>query len=398
MSDDGAPPLPDPDPRRRFRRDLLVLFGLAIGLRGAVAVVRRDAPLSLDSLDYLACARALLDGTPWPAPLRPPGWPLVVSWTLAVGGGSSPIGAQLLNLVLSALVVPVTFALALRALPRPRALAAAALVALHPSLLFLTPAVLTEPLTWLLVTFLALRLTDPDADRRLPLVDGAVAGFLWLVRAACLPLVVAPILLPLSASPRRAALRAAGTAAGALLVVVPLLGLVRARTGLAGSAPGSAEHMFWMGASPERLVPEKERPHFDPGPPLAPGETLADRYRDAALRDWGLLWERSKLETARFVGAKLRAFHDLTSSGRNRGIALASHLPVTLLGLAGGAALLRSRDARGRRLATGVLTLALLLAIPPLVTMPWARYYSPLIPLLAPLVAAVGWRPATETA
>lgn len=398
MSDDPASPPPPSDPRSRFRRDLLLLFVFALLLRGAVAFVRRDAPLSLDSIDYLACARALLDGTPWPAPLRPPGWPLVVSWTLAIGGGSSPVGAQFLNLFLSALVAPVTFALALRALPRPRALFAAVLVALHPSLLFLTPAVLTEPLTWLLVTLMALRLTDPDADRRLPLVDGAIAGFLWLVRAACLPLVVAPILLPPTVSPRRGALRAIATTAGALLVVVPLLLLVRARTGLAGSAPGSAEHMFWMGASPERLVPEKDRPHFDPGPPLAPGETIADRYLDAAFRDWGGLWERSKLGTIRFAGAKLRALHDLTSSGRNRAIALASHLPVTLLGLAGAVGLLRSRDSRARRLATGVLTLALLLAIPPLVTMPWARYYSPLIPLLAPLVAAVGWRPTPEGA
>ena len=87
------------------------------------------------------------------------------------------------------------------------------------------------------------------------------------------------------------------------------------------------------------------------------------------------------------------ALHSLTSSGSRRGLAVATQLPLTALAIAGLVGLLRrSGREQDRRFAISLSLLAVALLIPPLVTMPWTRYYAPLIPILAPLVAATGVR------
>lgn len=371
---------------RLARTEIALLFALALAVRLGFAWFRRHAPLSLDSLDYLSCGRAILDGLPWPAPWRPPGWPIVVAWTLAIGGGTSPLPAIGLNILLSSALAPLSAALALRLLPRWPALIAGGVVALHPSLLFLTPAVLTEPLSWLLVTLLALRLTAPEGGGpRRVFVSGLVAGELWLVRAAALLLLPLPLLLPRPVSLPALGRRLLPAAAGLLAVILPSYLLVRTRTGLAGNAPGSAEHMFWMGAHPSRLVPEREIP------PIRtegrPGESDSARHLRAALADYSDLARTSPGAFVLFPFRKLWALHELTSSGGNRGVALLFQLPLSLLAIFGFFSLRRAGG--GPAAAAGTIaTIALLVALPPLITMPWTRYYSPLVPLLTPLAVA----------
>ena len=146
----------------------------------------------------------------------PVGYPALLGLAYAVFG-SRPVVAMLLNAALGALAVFAAQRCVIRYGSRRRALIAGLLLALHPGLLFYTPALMTEGVTaemLVVAAWLSLRVGSSSGFRWRLLALGACLGGLCLVRPQLL--LMAPIFgfLALEASETRYLARAPACVAG----------------------------------------------------------------------------------------------------------------------------------------------------------------------------------------
>jgi hypothetical protein len=196
---------PDAPSRQAAQRQTAWLFGLALALRLlVVAFAAHRFPPADDGSFYHVVATRIAHGAgytwAWPdgaityAAHYPVGYPALMGAAYALLG-AEPLSAMLLNALLGALLVVGVHACALRVTTLGHARLAALAVALHPTLVLYTAAVMTEAAAAaVLVLLTSYTLFVRDTERgfwwRLPLgLGGAV---LVLIRPQLLPML--PIL------------------------------------------------------------------------------------------------------------------------------------------------------------------------------------------------------------
>lgn len=211
----------DPASARSRRRQRLWLFALALGLRlVVVAFAARRFPPADDGSFYHTVAARIAAGAgytwAWPdgavtyAAHYPVGYPALlgaVYWLL----GAAPWCAMLLNALLGALLVVAVHEVALQLGSLARARLAALAVALHPTLVLYTAALMTEAAAaaiLLLLAALALWSRRSVNAWRWRLVLGLGGAGLVLVRPQLLPMLAVlgavAVWLPAGATLRRA--------------------------------------------------------------------------------------------------------------------------------------------------------------------------------------------------
>lgn len=193
------------------RRQAWWLFGAALGLRlVVVALAAGRFPPADDGTFYHVVASRIAAGAgytwAWPdgvvtfAAHYPVGYPALLGgayWLL----GSAPVAAMILNALLGALLVVAVHALALEITSLRRARWAGLLVALHPTLVLYTAALMTEAAAAAVLALLgALALQQRRWQRRWlwPLL-GLGGGLLVLIRPQLLP--VLPLLGAVAVAP-----------------------------------------------------------------------------------------------------------------------------------------------------------------------------------------------------
>ncbi|MEP7029252.1 MAG: glycosyltransferase family 39 protein, partial [Candidatus Eisenbacteria bacterium] len=194
----------------------------------------RDVGPYSDSVDYhrlaahLAAGRGFtlgLEDALYPTTFRPPLMPALTAAVYAVFGPHYVL-SLLLQIALSALTVPLASRLARETLGGPAALLTAPLVALWPTLAFLSTTLGTETLTILLTAaalLLAVR-TFARGGAALALAAGAGLGLAALARPTALPLAAVLALGLVGLAPRplaRRGLDAALLVLGLLFCVLP---------------------------------------------------------------------------------------------------------------------------------------------------------------------------------
>lgn len=186
---------------RAARRQAAWLFGVALGLRLlVVAYAAHRFPPADDGSFYHAVAIRIAHGAgytwAWPdgvvtyAAHYPVGYPALLGAAYAIFG-AEPSTAMVVNAVIGALLVVGVHACALRVGSLGRARVAALAVALHPTLILYTAAVMTEAAAaagLVLLTGYALFVRDaePGFWGRLPLAAGGAV--LVLIRPQLLPM------------------------------------------------------------------------------------------------------------------------------------------------------------------------------------------------------------------
>jgi hypothetical protein len=214
------------------RRGSLLVLLVAMVSRAAMVVwgYARFPPIA-DGEFYHRFAGRLASGlgytVAWPdgvvtyAAHYPVGYPAILSLAYRVFG-AAPGVAMGVNAVIGALGALAAHRLALREVPPRRALAAGLLVALHPALVFYTPAVMTEGVAAALVLIALAIGPGKTSPARYWLVRvlamGVVFGVATLVRPQMVA--VAPVLACILA-PRRRWVTGALVLAAALLTVAP---------------------------------------------------------------------------------------------------------------------------------------------------------------------------------
>ncbi len=223
--------------RRAALRQTAWLFGLALGLRlVVVALAHQRFPPVDDGTFYHAVAIRIAQGAgytwAWPdgavtyAAHYPVGYPALLGLVYSLGGATA-LSAMLLNAVVGALLVVGVHSCALRGGSQARARLAALAVALHPTLILYTAAVMTEAIAaavLVMLTSLALFLRDSGRGSAWRLLLGAGGGFLVLLRPQLLPIV--PLLgavavgVPVDATRLRSLVHRARGAGEVLLVAL----------------------------------------------------------------------------------------------------------------------------------------------------------------------------------
>jgi 4-amino-4-deoxy-L-arabinose transferase-like glycosyltransferase len=187
-----------------FSSDAWWLSGLGLALRLLVVWWAKDRfPPADDGTFYHVVAQRIAHGEGytwlWPdgavsyAAHYPVGYPALLGLAYAVFG-SLPVVAMLVNAVLGALAVFAAQRCVIRCGSRRQALLAGLLLALHPGLVFYTPALMTEGVTaemLVIASWLALRVGVGPGFRFRLLALGAWLGALCLVRPQML--IMAPI-------------------------------------------------------------------------------------------------------------------------------------------------------------------------------------------------------------
>ena len=209
---------------------LLSLVGF--GLRAAVALWAAGRfPASADGQYYQKLAVRLAEGQgytwPWPdgvvtyAAHYPVGYPAMLAVLYALFGPSLTV-AMFFNAVVGGLGVGAAHRIALRRATPRMAVAGAVAVALHPALVFYTPAIMTEGITacLLLIAFAVLL----EVKRRWVslVLGGVLLGVATLVRPQCI--LLAPFLgalHPAATSVPKRAMSAAAVLVVALLCCAP---------------------------------------------------------------------------------------------------------------------------------------------------------------------------------
>jgi 4-amino-4-deoxy-L-arabinose transferase-like glycosyltransferase len=187
---------------RRFLPIATVMIG-AVASRGAAMAVGSG---QFDDPDnYLPLARSLAAGqglalSGRPTAYRPPLYPIVLAPLAMLPGDRAIVGIALFHLALGAATAGLTALAARRwGLDRPRALAAAAIVALDPVLVWQSRSIMTETLTAFLLTAALGALTLPGW--RGPALGGALSGLGGLSRPSVLPGAALTIVAALVARP-----------------------------------------------------------------------------------------------------------------------------------------------------------------------------------------------------
>jgi hypothetical protein len=219
------------------RREATWLFGLALALRLAVVAYASERfPPADDGTFYHAVATRIAAGLgytwAWPdgavthAAHYPVGYPAALGAAYALLG-AKPVSAMVLNALFGALLVLGVHACALRVTTVPRARLAALAVALHPTLVLYTAALMTEAvagsLLLLLAAFALFVATQPMGRWwRVPL--GLGGALLVLVRPQLLPMLpvlgAVAVLVPPGASRAREVLARLSGAAQVLAIAL----------------------------------------------------------------------------------------------------------------------------------------------------------------------------------
>jgi|DewCreStandDraft_2_1066082.scaffolds.fasta_scaffold00179_70 4-amino-4-deoxy-L-arabinose transferase-like glycosyltransferase len=213
---------------------LVVLAGLLV--RVGIALALGDAPPRDDALDYELLARNLAAGhgfslhPPEPSVFRPPLQPAFVALVYLLAGPYL-LAARLAQATLSAVVIPLTYALARTFAPRRGALLAATLVAFSPALAAHASLLQTETLFSVLTAAAVLAMLrgyvaacqGAGAAAARAAFAGALLGLANLARPTllALPLLLPPIWALLDPRHRRGAALGCVSALAALLVIAP---------------------------------------------------------------------------------------------------------------------------------------------------------------------------------
>lgn len=179
---------------------LVVILVLAVAFRALfwLEVAGPAAPLRGDEIDYDAIARSLASGHGFssaagePTASRPPLYPILLAGVYRIFGARAEAG-RVLQILLGGAIVLLTYLLARRLFSAGAALAAAAIVAFNPSLVFISSYLLAEnAYIVLLLSFLVLF----AGERSKPLsfavcaAGGMLLGLASLVRPNAFPLAI----------------------------------------------------------------------------------------------------------------------------------------------------------------------------------------------------------------
>lgn len=246
-----------------------VLAAAAIGLAARLAFGLGywvHEPLNRDEIEYLSLARSLAAGHGYVydehvknGPVEPfgraPGYPFFLS---LVGGGSArsidmvPSSVKIAQSIVGAIGVFVIALAAFRLAGRSAAIAAAAIAAVHPPLVWITGYAFSEALFWPIGLGLALLFSHTLAQPRQSLLNvavvlGIVTGLAILVRAATLLFVpVAGLWMLWKWKPRALA----GFAIGLALVLGPWTARNVAHHGRFVLVASDGGVTFWTGNNP----------------------------------------------------------------------------------------------------------------------------------------------------
>lgn len=216
----GAPEATIRTAMRVSRRDLAIVYALAVAVRVAYwVIVTPDWVPASDADQYLLLARSLGDGEGFSlrypqlelhaTAFRPPLYPTLLAPFTLLTEGLWPL--RLANLLLGAAVAVLAATLTARVAGRSAALLAAALVAVYPPLLANDTVTLTEPLALALLLAIVLFIDDGRWTGA-----GLATGALMLTR----PNVYAVAVMVIVVAGRRADWRTAARASAAILVLV----------------------------------------------------------------------------------------------------------------------------------------------------------------------------------
>lgn len=190
--------------RRGFRRDLLAVAAIAAVALAARALVMRATPASApisDMAEYWVRGVHLYEhGALFPDSWRMPGLPVWLASLFTLAGGVSVDVARAGNVVAGAVTTALTYGLARRAgSSAARAMAAAAIVALYPTLLLYTSLVATEAVV--AVPLLGALVAATGTSGRAAVMLGLATAAALLVRPAAVALVPAAIVALLWTGP-----------------------------------------------------------------------------------------------------------------------------------------------------------------------------------------------------
>ena len=264
---------------------LLVAFALRLGFAAGVVGLSRIG--KGDEADYHVIARHLAEGRGFTDPTghvtgrRPPLYPVLLAVLYRVGGVHKS-HARLVQVLLGVAVVLLVFALARQRFGATVGLAAAAIAAYNPFLVFISGYILTENLFMTLLLAALVVFGPPARERtaRRSLAAGALLGLATLTRPTGLPMaawVAASAPWALRDLPWRRRVRDAALVAATCLVVVAPWMVRNARA--FGGWVGLTTHggiTFFQGNNPKVV----DIPHYRGG--VAPLEALP-RY-DALVR------------------------------------------------------------------------------------------------------------------
>ena len=207
-----------------FRRTLLLLTVAALLVRAAFLVLEPSTSPVADERTWTDWARIVAER---PSPLRhkmifhPPLYPYFLAAPYALTG--SFVAAQILQIVVAALLVPAVGRVGAMTLGRKAGVAAAAMAAFYPELIWFASHFWVENIFLVLLWWGFERLLAADRHRRLR--DAVLAGVLW--GAAVLARETALYFLPVAAAwlalrrGRGGAVRAAALVAAAVVTVAP---------------------------------------------------------------------------------------------------------------------------------------------------------------------------------
>lgn len=219
-----------PSPARRWR-DAALVAAVALALRlGVVAWAWSRVPPIADGYYYDVLARRIAaglgytwqwaDGSVTYAAHYPVGYPAFVAAIYRVLG-PTPGFAMIGNAVLGAIATFSTHRIVSRGGSRAQAIAAAALVAVHPDLVSYTPALMTEGVAASLVAlamWLALRLSEERTAGRFAATALALAAATYVRPQCALLSVLLPLALARGATTRER--RVAASVGGAALLAL----------------------------------------------------------------------------------------------------------------------------------------------------------------------------------
>ncbi|MBI4720065.1 MAG: glycosyltransferase family 39 protein [Chitinivibrionia bacterium] len=171
---------------------MLIFCAFAFRMGFCLAVPGIHAEPRGDEIDYLAIAGSIANGGGFclsndtPTARRPPLYPLFLSAWFKIFGARIEIG-RVVQVLLGTLIVFLVFRLGCAVLSVNTALAAAALTAANPFLIFASAYLLTENLYTVLLLVLLILFTRPAPGVAFPLRTALFGGFLTGLCALCRP-------------------------------------------------------------------------------------------------------------------------------------------------------------------------------------------------------------------
>lgn len=420
--------------RQRSGTLLLLALALSIAIRAAwswyVAGVLPEAVITPDTPEYLGSAKALLsDGHFWTAPgsgiadfRRTPGYPLFLAGLLAVRDDLRWVAAA--QSVITGLLPLATYFLARRLVSRRAALLASIIVALDPLLFVAGGTLMTEALAAVsMLAFIAIAWAMPDrASTSITNAWLFGVGTALAVATHVRPTTYyfAPVLIGLVAFRLRPRGRAAA-ATGVLAVALPLVLLIGGWQWRNHEQVGtwrftSIEAVNLYGYRGAGVIAEVEGiPFLDARERLGlEGDTCPEWWDGSGCpseAERGAFYNQMAAEGARIILAHPAVAIRLTAEGAlrmlfgpgletvtdfatfvprtmsTRVVLALWSVPTTLLAILGGALVVRHADPSKRRRWWLVILLVGYVVGVTAGTEAYARFRTPLVPLLALLVA-----------